>query len=140
VNAALTRLHRRFHSPWVANLAAGAVGIAACFIPFHLLLVLNGTGVVVMYALLCLGAIAGRRNGSTAHGPYRMPLYPLAPVLGLAALAYVLYANWMDPAVGRPSLIATLLIMLAAIGYYLLLRHRRGGSWAMTGPLTEDEG
>jgi hypothetical protein len=52
----------------------------------------------------------------------------------------VLYANWMDPAVGRPSLIATLLIMLAAIGYYLLLRHRRGGSWAMTGPLTEDEG
>jgi amino acid transporter len=140
VNAALTRLHPRFHSPWVANLAAGAVGIAACFIPFHLLLVLNGTGVVVMYALLCLGAIAGRRTGSTAHGPYRMPLYPLAPVLGLAALVYVLYANWMDPAVGRPSLIATLLITLAAIAYYLALRRRRGGAWAMTGPLTEDEG
>jgi L-asparagine transporter-like permease len=69
-----------------------------------------------------------------------MPLYPLAPVLGLAALVYVLYANWMDPAVGRPSLIATLLITLAAIAYYLALRRRRGGAWAMTGPLTEDEG
>ena len=140
VNAALTRLHPSFHSPWVANLAAGAVGTAACFIPFPLLLVLNGTGVVVMYALLCLGAIAGRRTGSTAHGPYRMPLYPLAPLLGLAALVYVLYANWMDPAVGRPSLIATLVIMLAAIAYYLALRRRRGGPWAMSGPQTTDEG
>ena len=35
---------------------------------------------------LCLAAIAGRRTGSTAHGAYRMPLYPLPPLLGLAAL------------------------------------------------------
>jgi hypothetical protein len=35
-----------------------------------------------------------------------MPLYPLWPMLGLLALAYVFYASAFDPDVGRPSLIA----------------------------------
>ena len=138
VNRALTRLHPRFHSPWVANLIAGGIALVGCLLPFHLLLVLNGTGVVVTYALLCVGVVAGRRNGSTAHGLYRMPLYPLAPVIGLAALAYVLYANWLDPDVGRPSLIATVVIAGLAFGYCLLMRRRRGPTWAITGP-AEDQ-
>ena len=137
VNVAMTRLHPRFHSPWVANLTAGGIAAVGCFLPFHLLLVLNGTGVVVMYALLCVGVVAGRRNGSTAHGLYRMPFYPLAPVLGLAALAYVLYANWLDPDVGRPSLIATVVIAGLALAYCLVMRRRRGPAWAITGPAEE---
>jgi amino acid transporter len=137
VNRALTRLHPRFHSPWVANLVAGGIATVGCILPFHLLLVLNGTGVVVTYALLCLGVVAGRRNGSTAHGLYRMPFYPLAPVLGLAALGYVLYANWLDPDVGRPSLIATVVIASLALAYCLLMRRRRGPAWAVTGPAEE---
>jgi amino acid transporter len=139
ISRALTRLHPRFHSPWVANLLAGGLATVGCFIPFHLLLVLNGAGVVVTYALLCVGVMAGRRNGSTAHGVYRMPLYPLAPLLGLAALAYVLYANWLDPAVGRPSLIATGAIMAVAFAYCLLMRRRRGPTWAITGPADAPE-
>jgi amino acid transporter len=136
-NAALVRLHRRFHSPWVATLVAGALGIASCFIPFHVLLVMNGAALVVMYALLCAAVIAGRRNGRTAHGAYRMPLYPLPPLLGLLALACVLYANWTDLDIGRPSLIATLIVMIAATLYYLALRRRRGPDWAMRGPAEE---
>jgi len=138
VNAALTRLHPRFHSPWLANLVAGGIAAVGCFLPFHFLLVLNGTGVVVTYALLCVGVVAGRRNGSTRHGLYRMPFYPLAPVLGLAALAYVLYANWIDPDVGRPSLIATIVMAALALAYCLAMRRRRGPAWAVTGPAEEE--
>lgn len=133
-NAALVRLHSRFHSPWVATLLSGALGIATCFIPFHLLLVLNGTSLVLMYALLCLGAIVGRQTGRTAHGVFRMPLYPLAPSLGLLALAYVMYANWVDLDVGRPSLIATVAVAALATAYYAVLRRRRGPGWGMSGP------
>ena len=140
-NAALTRVHGRFHSPWVATLLSGATGAAACFIPFHLLLVLNGTGVVVLYVLLCLGAIVGRRGGATAHAAWRMPLYPAAPILGLAALAYVLYADWLDAEVGRPSLVATAVMMVLATAYYLAMRRRRGPDWVMLGPAeAESEG
>jgi amino acid transporter len=138
INEQLVRVHRRFDSPWVATLLAGVTGIAMCFVPFHLLLVLNGTGVVVMYVLLCLGALAGRMTGATAHAAYRMPLYPLAPVLALLALIYVIYANWTDPDVGRPSLIATAAMMIGAAAYFWFLRRRRGTAWAMQGPAASE--
>jgi len=133
-NAALTRVHGRLHSPWVATLLSGVTGMATCFVPFHLLLVLNGTGVVVLYALLCLAVIVARHSGATAHAAFRMPLYPLAPILGLASLIYVLWANWQDPDLGRPSLIATLVMTALAVAYYLIMRRRRGAEWAMAGP------
>lgn len=138
VNAALIRIHPRFQSPWVANLLAGALAAATCFIPFHVLLVLNGTLVVVMYALLCLGVIAGRTFGTTAHGAYRMPLYPVAPVLGLITLGYVVYANWIDPEIGRPSLIATAAMLAIAAAYCVAMRLRRGPGWVVVGPVAED--
>ncbi len=134
INEQLVRVHSRFDSPWVATLLAGATGIATCFVPFHLLLVLNGTGVVVMYILLCLGAVAGRMTGATAHAAYRMPLFPAAPIFALLALAYVVYANWTDPDIGRPSLIATGVMMGAAAIYFSIMRRRRGGDWILSGP------
>jgi amino acid transporter len=130
-NRALVMIHRRFDSPWVATLLAGAIGSAACFVPFEALLVLTGTLLVVMYALLCIGAIVGRSTGRTAHSPYRMPLFPVAPLCGLFAFAYIFYANWRDPAVGRPSLIATAVMLLVASVYYQVIRRSRG---RMVGP------
>ncbi len=131
-NTALVRMHGRFQSPWIATLLAGASATATCLIPFHILLVMNGAGVVVMYLLLCLGAIVGRVTGATAHAAYRMPLFPLAPAFGLLALGYVVYANWLDVDVGRPSLIFNLVLIVSATAYFLFLRRRRGGSLAMT--------
>jgi amino acid transporter len=137
LNGALVRVHGRFDSPWVATLVAGVTGVAACFIPFNVLLVLTGASVVVMYVLLCVAVMVGRLTGRTAHAPYRMPLYPLAPCIGLLALIYVLYANWLDPTVGRPSLIATLVMLVAAALYFFLMRRRRGADWGMVGPVEE---
>jgi len=139
INEQLVRVHTRFDSPWVATLLAGVTGIATCFVPFHLLLVLNGTGVVVMYVLLCLGAAAGRLTGATAHAAYRMPLFPLAPAFAFVALVYVIYANWTDPDVGRPSLIATALMMVVAATYFSIMRGRRGPDWGMIGPAAGSE-
>jgi hypothetical protein len=92
----------------------------------------------VVYASLCVAVIAGRRSGKTAHGIYRMPLYPLPPVAGLCALAYVIYANYLDTEVGRPSLIAAGGMMLLAAGYYLLVLRRRG-TWTPRDPSPEIE-
>jgi amino acid transporter len=125
-------VHGRFDSPWVATLLAGVSATLTCFVPFHMLLVMNGTGVVVMYVLLCLGAIAGRITGASAHAAWRMPFFPVAPAFALVALVYVIWANWGDPAVGRPSLIFNLVLLALATGYFLLLRRRRGGILSMT--------
>ncbi|HEV2363601.1 MAG TPA: APC family permease [Caulobacteraceae bacterium] len=137
VNAALARIHPRFHSPWIANLAGGVVAMPACFLPLRLLLVFTGASVVVKYALVSGAAIAGRLNGGTAHGRYRMPAFPAGPVLVMASLAYVLYANWIDRALGRPSLIATGVILGGAVCYATAMRMARGSGWVVAGPADE---
>lgn len=50
-----------------------------CYANEQFLLVTTATTIVAVYAALCLSAVRGRRNGSTGHAAYRMPLYPVAP-------------------------------------------------------------
>jgi amino acid transporter len=133
INDALTRTHSRFHSPWFATLAAGASSIVMCFLGMNMLLVLTGTGIVLTYAGVCAATLAGRRNGSTAHAAFRMKFYPAMPVIGLIALGYILYANWLDVEVGRPSLIANAVAIVLALAYYIFVLRARG-AWILRDP------
>ncbi|PTQ12418.1 amino acid transporter [Sphingomonas oleivorans] len=128
LDAWLVAVHPRFGSPWIGTLLIGAVGTVACFLPPQFLLVLSGAGLVAIYAGICLAVMVGRRTGATAHAHYHMPLYPLAPLVTLAALGYVVWTSWLDPEEGRPGLIVTAAqIALSALYYALVLRRR--GLW-----------
>jgi amino acid transporter len=133
VNRALAAVHPRFGTPWVATAGTGVVAALLCFVDPKLLLVVTSTSIVVVYAALCLGAINGRRTGTTAHARYRMPWFPVAPVLALVVLLFVVYQNVLDPVVGRPSLIVTAGIAALAVGYYVVALRRRGG-WRLAEP------
>ena len=122
----LASVHPRLGSPWAATLVTGGVGVACCFLPLTLLLVMSGTGLVAIYAGIALAAIAGRRSGATAHAGYRMPLYPLAPAVTLLALPYIVWTSWLDPAEGRPGLLVTAAQIAGSALYYLLVLRRRG--------------
>jgi amino acid transporter len=134
VDSWVTAIHPRFHSPWISTLVVGGVGVASCFIPLDLLLVLSGAGIAVTYLAIALAAIVGRRTGATGHAHYRMPLFPLAPVVTVVALGYVFWTNWQDGDVGRPGMIATAAQMIASAAYYLLVLKRRG-PWVPHDPL-----
>ncbi|QND60237.1 APC family permease [Mesorhizobium huakuii] len=133
INAAVASVHGSYASPWIATIVVSVLAAVACFIDINLLLVVSGTSLVVIYALLCVAVFAGRRNGSTAGGHYRMPLFPVPAILAFVALVYVAYQNLLDAAFGRPSLIATLLIMVVAAIYYVLVLARRT-DWNLHGP------
>ena len=105
----------------MATLIAGIVSILMCFLGLDLILMLTGTGIVIVYVGVCLAAIFGRRSGTSNAALYRMPLYPLWPVIGLIALAYVLYTSALDPTLGRPSLIINGAIVVLSILYYRLI-------------------
>ncbi|TPN18137.1 APC family permease [Mesorhizobium sp. B2-3-3] len=133
INAAIASVHGSYASPWIATIVVAVLAAVACFIDINLLLVVSGTSLVVIYALLCVAVFAGRRNGTTAGGHYRMPLFPVPAILAFVALVYVAYQNLLDAAFGRPSLIATLLIMVVAAIYYILVLARRS-DWNLHGP------
>jgi amino acid transporter len=122
----MAQVHPKFGSPWVGTLLVGGFGIVACFLPLQLLLVLSGTGLVAIYAGICVAVMVGRRTGKTSHAPYRMPLYPLAPVVTLLALGYVGWTSWLDIEEGRPGLIMTAVQIPDSACYYWFVLRRRG--------------
>jgi amino acid transporter len=133
VNAALTQLHSRFNSPWIATLVMGGVSILWCLAPLSLLVTIIASITIATYAGLCVSVIVGRRTGSTRHTACRMPLFPAAPILALIALAGVAWASFGDAEVGRPGLIITLVIVACSgLGYRFLLAPK--GTWAFRGP------
>ena len=127
-------IHPRFDSPWLSTLFVGGTGMLCCFLPLTLLLVLSGAGLIAIYAGIALAAMVGRHTGATDHAPFRMPLYPVAPVLTIVALGYVVYTNWLDLDEGRPSLIATLAQIVLSAGYYWFVLRRRG-TWVIHDPV-----
>lgn len=133
INDAFIATHPRFHSPWMATLIAGIVSILMCFLGLNLILMLTGTGIVIVYIGVCLAALFGRRYGTSNAALYRMPFYPLWPIVGLAALGYVLYTSALDPVLGRPSLIINAAIVILSVLYYrFILGGPRG--WSLSGP------
>lgn len=129
----MAQIHPRFGSPWVGTLIVGGVGVACCFLPLSLLLVLSGTGLVAIYAGIAIAAMVGRRTGATDHALYRMPIYPLAPIVTLLALGYVVWTSWLDVEEGRPGLIMTGIQIVGSAAYYWFVLRRRGG-WTATIP------
>jgi amino acid transporter len=133
INAAFTMTHPRYQSPWMATLIAGVVSIAMCFLGLDLILMLTGTGIVLVYVGICAAAIGGRRTGTSKAAIYKMPLYPLWPVIGLITLAYVLYTSALDPDLGRPSLEINGALIVLSIAYYRLVI-RRKQEWILSEP------
>lgn len=136
ISRALAKIHPRYGSPWIATIVTGVISAAFCYADEQFLLVVTSTSLVAIYASLCVATLTGRRNGTTAHAAYRMPLFPVAPIVALGALAYVVYENFKDPKIGRPSLYTTLGIAVAFGAYYLLVVRRRG-TWELQGAVDD---
>jgi amino acid transporter len=133
INNAFTRIHTRTNSPWAATLASGATAVAMCFVPVKFLLVLTGTGLVLVYVAVSLGALIGRWTGASAHAAYRMPFFPLVPILALVALGFIIYTSWLDPDTGFWSLILNAIVIVISLAYYKFVLCRRS-SWELRGP------
>ena len=133
INAAFQATHPRFNSPWIATLAAGGSAMLMCFIGLERLLVLTGAGLAFTYAALCVAAVAGRRNRTSAGAAWRMPLGPLVAGLGLLGSGYALWAEWLDAEVGRVSLYATAAFLAVSMIYYGAVVRRRG-VWTIRDP------
>jgi amino acid transporter len=133
VNAILTRVQGRLGSPWAATLLAGLLAAGLCFIDLKLLLIATGAGVTLIYAVLCVAVLVGRRNGATAEGEHRAPFHPWLAGATLLALTGVLIANAADPDDGRPALLGSLAVVAVFVAYYVSVIRRRGG-WVLAPP------
>lgn len=121
-----------------ATLLVGVLAmLAAVFIPLDSLITATGASVAVVYLVVGGCALRLRRTGAAASRGYRMPLWPLPPLLLIAGMVYVCWTAARD----TPSQLAvSLCTMAVGILYYFGFIHpRRGERWTLLDPVEEDE-
>jgi amino acid transporter len=113
-------------TPWGATLGVGTLGVLACWLPIQVLTVVTGTGLVFIYFILCVCIIVGRINNksttSTGNLEFRPAINPVFAIVGMLALLGIVVTNWLDPATGRPSVIAALVEAAVGVLLYILRR------------------
>jgi hypothetical protein len=105
----------------------GAFSAACCLLPAHTLLVFITGLLVYGWSFVCQALLMGRLKGLTgAPGYWRAPLFPLAPMAGLAMAVAFTLADLADKDAGRPSLVLLGLVVIAALTWYYFGLRRRG--------------
>jgi amino acid transporter len=135
VNAWMSSVSPRFETPWFATALVGVLGAILCLtVSLDTIITLTGATLVLNYALVAVGAIVGRATGATAHSPYRMPAWPLPPVLAIAALVYITTKQT------EKSIVVTGVTMLIGLVYWAVVIYpQKGRAWNLKDPILDDE-
>jgi APA family basic amino acid/polyamine antiporter len=92
-------IHERFRTPWKTTILIGiAVSIGAGLLPIEALLEMTNIGTLFAFAVVCAAVLVMRRTNPGAERPFRCPLVPLVPILGIVMCLLLMFslhaANW----------------------------------------------
>ncbi|RJO70967.1 APC family permease [Nocardia panacis] len=135
IDDVLGSVHPTLRTPVAATLVVGVVAaLAAAFVPMKVLITATGAAVVLVYLTVAIAALRLRRGGAVSRG-YRMPLWPLPPLIVIAMMLYVVYRtlsdNWEQVA------FAVSIMVVGALYYRIYLHPRRGDRWTLPDPVHE---
>jgi len=78
------QIHPRYRTPHITTIWTGVVvGVVAMFTDIGSLADLTNIGTLFAFALVCIGVIILRRTDASRKRPFRVPLVPLLPWLGV---------------------------------------------------------
>jgi basic amino acid/polyamine antiporter, APA family len=77
-------VHPRFRTPWISTLLVGSfVAVFAALIPIDILGELVSIGTLLAFVIVCFGVWILRKRRPDLHRPFKTPLVPLVPILGI---------------------------------------------------------
>jgi APA family basic amino acid/polyamine antiporter len=89
--ARLSRVHPRFHTPHVTTIATGIiVAVGAALLPIRVVAELCSIGTLFAFVIVCAGVIVLRFTRPELARPFRVPLFPLLPGLGIVLCGYLM--------------------------------------------------
>src|SRR5246500_1823713 len=83
-------IHPKFRTPWISNMVVGAiVAFMPALLPIDRLSELVNMGTLLAFAIVCAGVWILRGGHPGLHRPFRTPLVPLVPILGIVSALYL---------------------------------------------------
>jgi APA family basic amino acid/polyamine antiporter len=92
-------VHERFRTPWKSTILTGViVALMASLFPLRILAELTNIGTLLAFVIVCAAVLIMRRKHPEAERPFRVPFYPLTPILGVLTCLVLMFSlpveNW----------------------------------------------
>jgi APA family basic amino acid/polyamine antiporter len=93
-------VHPKFRTPWKCNLMLMVfVSLFAAFVPIRVVGKMTSIGTLFAFVIVCIGIIIMRKTHPDTPRPFKTPLVPLFPLLGIAVNLAMMYGlgkdNWL---------------------------------------------
>lgn len=93
-------IHPSFKTPWRSNLLFMVfVSLMSAFLPLSKLGEATSIGTLFAFVLVCAGILVMRRTHPNLERPFKTPLVPIVPILGIVVNLYLMYGlgteNWV---------------------------------------------
>jgi APA family basic amino acid/polyamine antiporter len=92
-------VHDRYRTPWKSTILTGVVvATAASLLPLRILADLTNIGTLFAFVVVCSAVLIMRRTHPNAERPFRAPLGPVVPILGILLCLLLMFSlpaeNW----------------------------------------------
>jgi APA family basic amino acid/polyamine antiporter len=94
------KVHPRFRTPYISSITVGLfVAVFASVVPIGILGELVSIGTLLAFVIVCAGVLILRKRRPELHRPFKTPLVPWVPILGIiisfALMASLPLATWI---------------------------------------------
>jgi APA family basic amino acid/polyamine antiporter len=97
-------IHEKYRTPWKSTILTGCfVSLGAALLPLRILAELVNIGTLLAFVIVCAAVLIMRIKHPEAERPFRAPLYPWVPILGIVTCLILMFSlppeNWLRLAV-----------------------------------------
>jgi APA family basic amino acid/polyamine antiporter len=86
-----SEIHPKFRTPWISTIVVGAiVAIMPALLPIDQLSKLVNIGTLLAFTIVCAGVWVLRVRHPGMHRPFKTPLVPLVPILGIVTALFLM--------------------------------------------------
>lgn len=90
-------VHKKFQTPWINTIVTGViVAVAAGVFDINTIGDLTSIGTLAAFAIVCISVIWLRQSRPNLERGFKVPLYPVIPVAGILACAWLIFQTPHD--------------------------------------------